>query len=213
MQQFNQWFEEKQKTLENYDPVFLINEILEDLSYQDWINDLSSNEKAAEKRWSNVLDLVDWIKRLYEKDDEENDLKDIVSKMLIMDIINKNTEEKQQDAIQLMTIHSAKGLEFPVVYVIGMEEETLPHANSIEPQQIEEERRLAYVAITRAQKKLTLSYAQKKQNYKEAVSVEPSRFLHELPQELLNWNDQPQKSKTPETAQKHLQSIRALLDQ
>ena len=211
--QFSRWFEEKQRALENTDPVFLVNEIIDDLRYQDWITDSSNNEKAAEKCWKNVMDLVEWIRRIHEKnEDDESNLKDIVSKMLILDIISKNTEEKETESVQLTTMHAAKGLEFAHVYIIGMEEDILPHSNSVEPEQIQEERRIAYVAITRAKQKLTLTYTKRKQTYQESVRVEPSRFLDELPKELLQWEKGDGKTKTPETGKKHLDSIRALLD-
>jgi ATP-dependent DNA helicase Rep len=109
-------------------------------------------------------------------------------------------------------MHAAKGLEFAHVYIIGMEEDILPHSNSVEPEQIQEERRIAYVAITRAKQKLTLTYTKRKQTYQESVRVEPSRFLDELPKELLQWEKGDGKTKTPETGKKHLDSIRALLD-
>ena len=211
--QFSRWFEEKQRALENTDPVFLVNEIIDDLRYQDWITDSSNNEKAAEKCWKNVMDLVEWIRRIHEKnEDDESNLKDIVSKMLILDIISKNTEEKETESVQLTTMHAAKGLEFAHVYIVGMEEDILPHSNSIEPEQIQEERRIAYVAITRAKQKLTLTYTKRKQTYQESVRVEPSRFLDELPKELLQWEKGDGKTKTPETGKEHLDSIRALLD-
>ena len=217
LSQFTNWFQAKQRALETLDPVYLINEILDDLNYQAWINETTSNDKAAEKCWKNVLDLVAWIQHIHEKneddiEDNEKNLKDIVSKMLILDIISKNTDEKDTESVQLSTMHAAKGLEYPYVYIVGMEEEILPHSNSTEPEQIQEERRIAYVAITRAKKKLTLSYTKRKQTYQESVKVEPSRFLHEIPKTLLNWNDGSQKAKTPETGKKHIDSIRALLD-
>jgi ATP-dependent DNA helicase Rep len=86
-----------------------------------------------------------------------------------------------------MTLHSAKGLEFPNVYLAGVEEELLPHRSSIEADTIEEERRLAYVGITRAQRTLMLTFAARRRRFGEQISCEPSRFLAELPAEDLQW--------------------------
>ena len=86
-----------------------------------------------------------------------------------------------------MTLHAAKGLEFPHVFMIGLEEGILPHQNSIDDGMIEEERRLCYVGITRAQRTLTMSYCAKRKSFGEFTSCEPSRFLAELPQEDLEW--------------------------
>jgi len=91
------------------------------------------------------------------------------------------------DQVSLMTMHASKGLEFPYVYIVGMEEELLPHRTSIEEENIEEERRLCYVGITRAQKELTFSLTSKRRRYGEVVDCEPSRFLEELPEEDLEW--------------------------
>ncbi len=86
-----------------------------------------------------------------------------------------------------MTLHASKGLEFPHVYLVGMEEELLPHKSSIEEDNVEEERRLAYVGITRAEESLSIIVAEKRQRYGEMVDSVPSRFLEEMPQEDLEW--------------------------
>lgn len=91
------------------------------------------------------------------------------------------------DCVQLMTLHSAKGLEFPVVFLAGCEEELFPHYRSLEdPKALEEERRLCYVGITRAMRKLFMSYAEVRRTYGKEVYHRPSRFLHEIPPELIN---------------------------
>jgi ATP-dependent DNA helicase Rep len=103
--------------------------------------------------------------------------------------MERNEDDSAKDQVALMTMHASKGLEFPYVYIVGMEEELLPHRTSIEEENIEEERRLCYVGITRAQKELTFSLTAKRKQYGEMIDSEPSRFLDELPQEDLEWID------------------------
>ena len=94
-----------------------------------------------------------------------------------------------------MTLHASKGLEFPHVFLIGMEEGILPHQNSLDDDNVEEERRLAYVGITRAQQTLTFSLCKERRQYGELIKPEPSRFLLELPQDDLVWeSEKPQLS-------------------
>ena len=91
-----------------------------------------------------------------------------------------------EDSVQLMTLHSAKGLEFPLVFMVGMEESLFPHKRSMDdPTQLEEERRLCYVGITRAMQKLYLTYAESRRLYGEDNYHSPSRFLREIPKKLL----------------------------
>ena len=114
-----------------------------------------------------------------------------------------------------MTFHAAKGLEFPHVFLVGMEENLLPHRSSVEADDFDEERRLAYVGITRAQKTLTLTYANKRRRAGQWESCEPSRFLSELPADDLEW-DRPGAAKNPETqkqrGQAHLAQLRGMLN-
>jgi ATP-dependent DNA helicase Rep len=113
-----------------------------------------------------------------------------------------------------MTLHASKGLEFPHVFLVGMEEELLPHRASIEDENIEEERRLAYVGVTRAQRSLTMTLARKRRRGGEHVSCEPSRFLAELPADDLEWQGRsgdvsPEEKKQRGSA--HLANLKAML--
>ena len=104
-----------------------------------------------------------------------------ISKLILRDILDKEQEQSEQDKVQLLTLHAAKGLEFLHVFIMGMEEDILPHRNSIEGDQIEEERRLAYVGITRAQRTLTMTSAQERTQFGETSTTTASRFIDELP--------------------------------
>jgi ATP-dependent DNA helicase Rep len=122
-----------------------------------------------------------------EQGEPDTPLSEVVSKVMLMDILERGEEDEAGDQVSLMTLHAAKGLEFPHVFLIGMEENLLPHQNSIETDNIEEERRLAYVGITRAQRTCTFSYCTHRKRYGDISETEPSRFLAELPHEDLEW--------------------------
>ena len=124
-------------------------------------------------------------------------------------------EDEDIDKVNLLTLHASKGLEFPFVYIMGLEEELLPHKNSIVADTIEEERRLMYVGITRAKQGLTLTLAEQRKNGGQMKQMTPSRFLDELPQDEVDWLGR--KKKLAENidpklqAQHYLQNLKALL--
>jgi ATP-dependent DNA helicase Rep len=198
----------------NVDPIELTRELLNNVNYQQWLKESCSDIKTAEKKMANVEELILWMQELLEREDKNN-LKDIVSYLSLLDILDRQAEEKITDRVSLMTLHAAKGLEFPHVFIVGMEEEILPHINNLhEDNLLQEERRLAYVGITRARKTLTFSLAEKRKKYGEQQHCQPSRFLQELPQDIVIWEN-PQtaldfKSRQIK-ARNHLDSIKAFL--
>jgi len=128
-------------------------------------------------RWENIEEL----KSVAQKSSSLEEFLERVA--LVADIDNFDREAK---AVTLMTLHNAKGLEFPIVFMVGMEEGLFPHANSLlDPADLEEERRLCYVGITRAQKRLYLTYALSRMLFGSFQANAPSRFLGEIPKELL----------------------------
>jgi ATP-dependent DNA helicase Rep len=132
----------------------------------------------------------------------------LLNHLCLLDQLDRNEDEADQDAVRLMTLHAAKGLEFPHVYMVAMEEGLLPHRNSIESDTVEEERRLAYVGLTRAQHSLVLSYAEQRRRYGQMMSCQPSRFLDELPDEVMNW----EVSREPATEEERQATGAAALD-
>ncbi|MDG6778964.1 DNA helicase Rep [Thiomicrorhabdus sp. zzn3] len=175
--------------------ISFVRQLIETLEYDNWLHETASNPKTAERRINNVRELVLWIERIInkalEEDGEEKKLASIVAHMTLMDMMERNESDKEHDMVSLMTLHASKGLEFPHVFLIGMEEELLPHKQNLESPGLEEERRLAYVGITRAQQTLTMTYATKRRKYGEDMACEPSRFLEELPQDILKWEGKP----------------------
>ena len=176
--------------IEAGDTFSIIDHFIQQINYEAWINENSKTPTAAERKIKNVYELIEWLKRISDKDTEsEKSLAEIISKILLMDILARNQDEEAGDQVSLMTLHASKGLEFPHVFLIGIEENLLPHQNSIETDNIEEERRLAYVGITRAQQSCTFSYCTHRKRYGENTETEPSRFLSELPEEDLEWSN------------------------
>ncbi|MBI5660312.1 MAG: UvrD-helicase domain-containing protein [Nitrosomonadales bacterium] len=151
--------------------------LLAAIDYEAWLFD-SHEPRQAETKWSNVQDFVGWINRKSEAD--EKTLIAMTQTIALLNLLE--SREQETDAVSLSTLHAAKGLEFGHVFLSGVEEGILPHERSEAPEQIEEERRLMYVGITRAQRSLQISYCTKRRRGKEWAACEPSRFIAELPQ-------------------------------
>lgn len=188
LQRFTHWMNQVANNCRTAEPVSAIREMLSDIDYEGWLHQNASSSKAAEKRLENVFYLVESLQKTLDKntsDDEEEEarIEDAIAKLVLRDLLERQEEEDLSDQVQLMTLHASKGLEFPHVFMVGMEEDLLPHRNSIEDNNIEEERRLTYVGITRAQKTLTMTLAGKRKQFGDISETTPSRFLDELPAE------------------------------
>lgn len=170
----------------NATPAALARQLIDAIGYADWLRDACRDARTAERRMENVEELLNWLDNLV-KQDPERDLAAILSHMSLMDRLDKTESAEKPDQAQLMTLHAAKGLEFSCVFLIGFEEGILPHRENLEEPGVEEERRLAYVGITRAQRCLYLSYAARRRRFGEDVACEPSRFLNELPAAEFDW--------------------------
>ncbi len=188
-----------------------VRKLIVDIDYEEWLRQQSPDPESARRRWDNVNELREWLDRSVNQAAADASLGDVLAQMALLDALDRDQDDAG-NAVHLMTLHAAKGLEFDHVFLAGMEEELLPHRNSIEDS-LEEERRLAYVGITRARKTLTMTLAAKRKRFGEWHGCEPSRFLAELPAEDLEWESQvpedPEKRK--QRGQSHLAHLRSLL--
>lgn len=157
-------------------PGDLVTELLGRIEYEAWLYE-TEEPRPAETKWKNVTDLVAWLAKKGEADTKN--LIDLTQTITLITML-EGREEGEIDAVRMSTLHAAKGLEYPHVFLIGIEESILPHQESIDNGAIEEERRLMYVGITRAQRSLTLSYCTKRRRGGEWHFVDPSRFIDEI---------------------------------
>ncbi len=215
LQAFTQWVVNVGDQTERGDTAAVLRSMIREINYEDWLYDTSPSAKAAEMRMKNVTELFSWVTQMLEGDDDEEPmtLPQIVTRLTLRDMMERNEDEDFADQVQLMTLHASKGLEFPYVFLIGMEEGLLPHQTSIDEGNVEEERRLAYVGITRAQRELIFTYAKERRQFGEVSRTEASRFLHELPQDDLSWElgqvkkTQEHKEKSAKTGVANLRAL------
>jgi len=212
---FSQWIGHFHQRAESDSPASITQDLIREAAYENWLHETSSSDRVAERRIDNIADLIKWLDTLSKGSHEGKTLAEIVNHLTLMDMLENQEDEEESNQVHLMTLHSAKGLEFPHVFLVGMEEELLPHRNSIEDDNIEEERRLAYVGITRAQRTLTITFASKRKQFGELIRCEPSRFLEELPEDDLIWNgrdSQLSQEEKQERGTAHLANLRAILN-
>ncbi|MGL6260567.1 DNA helicase Rep [Vibrio sp. WXL210] len=218
LRRFTQWLVKIADQAERGDTVEAVRSLVRDINYEDWLYETSSSPKAAEMRMKNVSDLYSWIVADLEGDNydqEEKNLKEVVQRLTLRDMMERGEEEDDSDAVQLMTLHASKGLEFPYVYLMGTEEGILPHQTSIDEDNVEEERRLMYVGITRAQRELTFTMCKERRQYGELIKPTQSRFLDELPFDDVEW-EMVKKPVTQEErmakGQAHIANLKAMFN-
>lgn len=216
VQNFANWINHIADNALRADPKEAVKDLIRQSQYEAWLFESSASPKAAEMALKNINELYRWISEMLEgKDDEEPlSLNEVVTKLTLRDMMERQEQEDEADQVQLLTLHASKGLEFPYVFMVGMEEGLLPHQSSIDEDNVEEERRLAYVGITRAQRELIFTYARERRQYGEIIKPEPSRFLYELPADDLEWSKAaPVKTEQQrqETGLAHIDRLRQLL--
>ncbi|GJJ80223.1 ATP-dependent DNA helicase Rep [Pasteurella canis] len=216
LQNFAQWVVQLSDEIGHSEPERAIRTMLAQLHYEEYLYEYALSPKAAEMQSKNVATLFDWVGDMLKGDevDEPMNLNQIVTRLTLRDMMERGEEDDESDQVQLMTLHASKGLEFPHVFLIGMEEGILPHQTSIDEDNVEEERRLAYVGITRAQQNLVFSLCKERRQFGEILKPEPSRFLAELPVDDIQWErDKPPmtKAQQQENTANQLANLRAIL--
>ncbi len=196
----------------------LLDELVQAIGYEQYLYD-TFDERTAKTKWQNVLEFTGWLKNKCcgnnQMDEPERTLLEVTQMVALMTMLEGKDE--QQDAVHLSTLHAAKGLEFPHVFLVGAEEGLLPHIakgmDDMPPEQlaqrIQEERRLMYVGITRAQRSLQVSWCKKRHQAREIVEREPSRFIGEM---KLGEGDAIPKSEEVLTPKQRIAHLKALLN-
>ncbi len=153
----------------------VLDDLLKAIGYETWLFE-SQEPRDAESRWGNVREFVGWLSG--KGDEEKKNLLELAQTVALITMLDK--QDENTDAVQLATLHAAKGLEFRHVHLVGVEEGSLPHRESIDAGNIEEERRLMYVGITRAQLSLNISWCARRKQGREVVERAASRFIAEM---------------------------------
>ncbi|MBU6437115.1 MAG: UvrD-helicase domain-containing protein [Betaproteobacteria bacterium] len=157
----------------------LLRELLQHIGYERHLHDTADNDKQAADKWQNVLDFVEWLSKKAAED--QATLTQLAQTIALITQLQDRSAER--DAVTLSTVHAAKGLEWPHVFIAGCEEGLLPFNRDdapIDPLRLQEERRLMYVAITRAQRTLVVTYAARRKKGRELRATTPSRFIAEM---------------------------------
>jgi ATP-dependent DNA helicase Rep len=183
-------------------------DLLTAIGYESWLFD-HEEPRAAETKWKNVMEFSAWLTRKGEED--EKTLIDLTQTIALINLLDKG--ESDFDGVQLSTLHAAKGLEYKHVFLVGIEEGLLPHRESQDPVKLEEERRLMYVGITRAQRSLHVTHCEKRPQGKEWSPTEPSRFIDEMGKEDLRFSGGAAAKTEPDKASSgaRLAAMKALL--
>jgi len=159
-------------------------DLLGAIDYETYLYD-QEEERTAQARWANVCEFNNWLSSRGEE--EGKTLIDLTQSIALINRLDKQSND-EADMVQLSTLHAAKGLEYKHVFLVGVEEGILPHRESLDPAKLEEERRLMYVGITRAQRSLHLSYCERRKQAREFVPSEASRFIAEMGKEDIRFS-------------------------
>lgn len=213
LQRFANWLTLTADNAERGDTMAVLKGMFDDIDYADWLDRQHDNPAKTQRALENTQELFGWIERLLvDEDQKERSLTEVVRSLSLHDMLTRQEEQAPENQVQLMTLHSAKGLEFPHVFMVGMEEDLLPHRNSVQQDDIEEERRLAYVGMTRARFTLTFTRSRARQQFGETSACDASRFLDELPEEDVQHLGELTESNAEQARATGKNALRGLMD-
>lgn len=183
--QFVELIEEAKERFETNSLAQSLDWLVEKIDYKNAIEEEVKSEKMQSFKWDNVKECIQMLKT-YEEDLEKTpSLENFLSTTLLDEKKFSRIQQKGDDCVNLLTFHSAKGLEFPVCFLVGLEDHLIPHEKSLKETGLEEERRLMYVALTRCKERLFLTMATNRKKHGKDIKSTPSRFLFEIPHHLL----------------------------
>ena len=196
-----------------------VREYLDEVGYLHGLQRIYKDREDAEKRLENVTEFISYIGQFeysfLNEHQRRATLRDFIENYSLMDENDRTGEEDEADAPVMSTVHAAKGLEWPCVFIVGMEHNLFPHERSIRENSLDEERRLFYVAITRARELLYITYAGERFKFREFVRQFPSAFLKDLPPEIVD-SDVPENFRneaSDEVKRQAFEKIFELLDE
>jgi len=206
--EFCQFIKRNQGRAEREPAHQVLPDLLKAIDYETWLYD-HEEERVAQTRWANVCEFAQWIGKKGEQDGRT--LVDLIQSIALINMLDKQNAE-DFDAVQLSTLHAAKGLEYRHVFLVGVEEGILPHRESLDPAKLQEERRLMYVGITRAQLSLRISYCERRRQMRELIPCEPSRFIAEMGGDDIRFSGGKQAAEPDKAAgSARLASLKAML--
>ena len=184
----------------------IVMDLINTIDYESYLYNHFETQQA-ENRYQNLMDFVGWLAKKSQNDNRT--LPDLVQTMMLMSILDR--QEDDRDTVTLSTIHAAKGLEFNHVFLVSVEEGLLPHRESIDQNDVEEERRLMYVGVTRAKRSLQLSWCTKRKKAKEWTACERSRFIEEMGVVDENSDEQLTEAEVKQKRLDHIQRLKEKL--
>ena len=193
----------------------VLDDMMKEMNYEHYLYE-NFDDRAAQGKWQNVLEFTNWLKERgrggRDRDGEEKNLLELTQMVALMSMLEG--QDETPDAVRMSTLHASKGLEYPHVFLVGVEEGILPHKGDPDDPiekiaaRIQEERRLMYVGITRAQRSLQITWCKKRKRAGELVHCDPSRFIKEM---ALDEGDAPPKESEIISPKDRLASLKALL--